>query len=55
MYPRAFAVGERLWSPATTIDLVDAKARLLIQRCRSKQRGFKSAPIEPGYCSVHYV
>lgn len=55
IYPRACSVAERLWSPETVTDLTDAKERLLIQRCRLIQRGFPSAPVQPGYCDTHYL
>jgi len=55
MYPRASAVAERLWSAETVTDQDYAKQRLLIQRCRLVQRGFASAPVEPGYCPETYV
>jgi len=55
VYPRLSAVAERLWSPQTTTDINDAKARLTSHRCRIVQRGFKSAAIQPDYCSIQYV
>ena len=55
VYPRAFAVGERLWSAATVTDTTSAKPRLLDHRCRMVQRGYRSAPVEPGFCSVTFV
>lgn len=58
VYPRAAAVGERLWSPASLVDdaaLDEAQARLEVQRCRMKQRGFQPSALDPGFCSVTYV
>lgn len=55
IYPRASAVAERLWSPATVIDQDNALIRLRIQRCRLVARGVKSAPVDPGYCAINYV
>jgi len=55
VYPRAFAVGERLWSAQSVNDATAAKPRLLDQRCRFTQRGYRSAPVEPGYCSKTFV
>jgi len=55
IYPRLSAVAERLWSPITTTDVTDAKARLTIQRCRLVQHGFQSAAIQPDYCYTQYV
>ena len=55
VFPRAAAVGERLWSPQNVTDIDDALARLLDMRCRMVQRGFSAMPIEPGFCAVHYV
>lgn len=54
-YPRASAVAERLWSPSTVVDQVDALARLTIQRCRMLARGHESAPVQPDACLVNYV
>lgn len=55
IFPKAAAVAERLWSPATVTDLTDANQRLLIQRCRMVERGYNSAPVQPSFCSVEYV
>jgi hexosaminidase len=55
VFPRACAVGERLWSASSVIDTTDAHDRLLIQRCRLVQRGIRSSPVEPGFCSTTYV
>ena len=55
VWPTAAAVGERLWSPATTTDINDALARLLVFRCRMTQRKFRASPVQPGYCAVTYV
>jgi hexosaminidase len=56
IWPRANAVSERLWSPSTVVDTVDANARLLVQRCRMVKRGVKSAPVQPdGYCDQTYI
>ncbi len=54
-YPRASAVAERLWSPNTVVDQVDALARLTIQRCRMVARGHESAPVQPDACLINYV
>jgi hexosaminidase len=55
VYPRAMAVGERLWSASTVTDTTAAKPRLLDQRCRMVQRGYRSAPVEPSYCASQLV
>jgi hexosaminidase len=65
VYPRALAVGERLWSSAAAIgtaeDTVDSasytdvQGRLKVQRCRMMQRGFQAAPVYTGYCEYQYV
>lgn len=55
VYPRAAAVGERLWSPATVTDEDDAHARLLVHRCRLVNRGVRASPVEPSYCATTYV
>ena len=50
IFPRAMAVGERLWSNKDQKDMNDATYRLHMHRCRMKARGFRSGPIQPGYC-----
>lgn len=56
VWPRAAAVGERLWSPLTNkVDTDDALSRLLVFRCRLQARGFYSTPLQPGFCATHYV
>jgi hexosaminidase len=56
VWPRAAAVGERLWSPLTNkVDTDDALSRLLVFRCRLQARGFDSTPLQPGFCATHYV
>lgn len=55
VYPRAAAVGERLWSPSYVTDQDDAQTRLEIHRCRIKQRGFHPSALDPGYCATTYV
>lgn len=49
-WPRALAVGERLWSSKDTTDLDDAKMRLWEHRCRYVRRGI---PAEPGVRSQY--
>ena len=51
-WPRAAAVGERLWSPITVVDTVDAKKRLIAFACSLKRRGIDSSPIAPNYCPL---
>lgn len=55
VYPRANAVGERLWSQESVTDETSAHSRLLIQRCRMIQRGIRSSPVEPGFCATEYI
>ena len=56
VWPRAAAVGERLWSQQTNkVDTADALNRLLVFRCRLQARGFDSTPLQPGFCATHYV
>lgn len=55
LYPRAYAVSERLWSPATVTDQTAALARMEIHRCRMLQRGFTPAPFDPSTCNILYV
>ena len=55
VFPRACAVAERLWSPASVTDQTSALNRLLAQRCRMVKRGIKSGPVQPGYCADIYI
>ena len=50
IFPRAMAVGERLWSSKNQKDVQQATYRIDMHRCRMKARGFNSGPIQPGYC-----
>jgi len=51
VWPRAAAIGERLWSDyASTQDTTTALPRLAYHRCRLVQRGVAAAPIGPGFC-----
>lgn len=55
IYPRAAAVGERLWSPADVTDQDEAHERLEVQRCRMQERGYRPSALDPGFCSFTYV
>ncbi|XP_077987384.1 beta-hexosaminidase subunit alpha-like [Glandiceps talaboti] len=55
LWPRASAVGERLWSAKDVTDLDDAALRLDQQRCRMVRRGIQAQPISPGYCGKYEV
>ena len=55
VWPTAAAVGERLWSPREVRDADSALPRLLAYRCRMGDRGMRSTPVEPGFCSTVYV
>ncbi|XP_069411840.1 beta-hexosaminidase subunit beta-like isoform X1 [Ovis canadensis] len=50
LWPRASAVGERLWSHQDVTDLGDAYRRLTRHRCRMVGRGIAAQPLLPGYC-----
>ncbi|XP_027257469.1 beta-hexosaminidase subunit beta isoform X2 [Cricetulus griseus] len=50
LWPRASAVGERLWSPETVIDVDDAYSRLVRHRCRMVSRGIAAQPLYTGHC-----
>jgi hexosaminidase len=52
IWPRAVAVGERLWSPQSVTNVNDATLRFAEQSCRLRQRSVRSAPITPGYCPL---
>ncbi|XP_040478122.1 beta-hexosaminidase subunit beta [Ursus maritimus] len=51
LWPRASAVGERLWSQQNIKDLEDAYDRLTIHRCRMARRGIAAEPLFTGYCN----
>ncbi|XP_052125697.1 beta-hexosaminidase subunit beta-like [Frankliniella occidentalis] len=51
IWPRAAAVGERLWSPRTTTDAAAAAPRLEELVCRLRRRGVTASPANgPGFC-----
>ncbi|KAM7231102.1 hypothetical protein CapIbe_017547 [Capra ibex] len=50
LWPRASAVGERLWSHQDVTDLEDAYRRLIRHRCRMVGRGIAAQPLFTGYC-----
>uniref|UniRef100_A0AC11CVF0 Uncharacterized protein n=1 Tax=Ovis aries TaxID=9940 RepID=A0AC11CVF0_SHEEP len=50
LWPRASAVGERLWSHQDVTDLGDAYRRLTRHRCRMVGRGIAAQPLFTGYC-----
>jgi hexosaminidase len=52
VWPRAAAVGERLWSPVSVTDISDARKRLIEFSCCLKQIGIRSTPLAPGYCPI---
>ncbi|KAL3210674.1 hypothetical protein MRX96_008624 [Rhipicephalus microplus] len=55
-WPRASAVAERLWSPAS-VEYTDTTAsRFEEQRCRMLRRGLKVEPENgPGVCDCDYL
>ncbi|MBZ3869585.1 Beta-hexosaminidase subunit beta [Sciurus carolinensis] len=50
LWPRASAVGERLWSHEDVRDIGDAYKRLTRHRCRMVRRGIDAEPLYIGYC-----
>lgn len=48
IWPRASAIAERLWSPASVNDISEATPRLYAQRCHMVQQGVGACPIRPG-------
>ncbi|XP_042731114.1 beta-hexosaminidase subunit beta [Lagopus leucura] len=50
LWPRASAVGERLWSSKNVTNLQDAYRRLSNHRCRMLSRGIAAEPLFVGYC-----
>ncbi|UJR26453.1 hypothetical protein I4U23_007783 [Adineta vaga] len=55
LWPRASAVGERLWSSIEVNNPEDAQFRLDVHRCRMLRRGIPAAPILNGYCGSYEV
>uniref|UniRef100_A0A2I3H001 Beta-hexosaminidase n=2 Tax=Nomascus leucogenys TaxID=61853 RepID=A0A2I3H001_NOMLE len=51
LWPRASAVGERLWSSKDVRDMDDAYDRLTRHRCRMVKRGIAAQPLYAGYCN----
>ncbi|XP_021387480.2 beta-hexosaminidase subunit beta isoform X1 [Lonchura striata] len=51
LWPRASAVGERLWSSSNVTNLQDAYKRLTSHRCRMLRRGIAAEPVFVGYCA----
>ncbi|XP_011371137.1 beta-hexosaminidase subunit beta [Pteropus vampyrus] len=50
LWPRASAVGERLWSQKEIINIDNAYERLKIHRCRMVRRKIAAEPLFTGYC-----
>ncbi|CAK6444316.1 unnamed protein product [Pipistrellus nathusii] len=50
LWPRASAIGERLWSGKEVRSLDDAYKRLSAHRCRMVRRGIAAEPLFTGYC-----
>ncbi|KAG8524643.1 Beta-hexosaminidase subunit beta [Galemys pyrenaicus] len=55
LWPRASAVGERLWSQEGVTDLGSAYRRLTVQRCRMVRRGIAAQPLFTGHCNPEYT
>uniref|UniRef100_A0A8C3EZ87 Beta-hexosaminidase n=1 Tax=Chrysemys picta bellii TaxID=8478 RepID=A0A8C3EZ87_CHRPI len=54
LWPRASAVGERLWSSKNVTNIGDAYNRLVKHRCRMLRRGIAAEPLFVGYCDHEY-
>ncbi|KAL9655055.1 hypothetical protein ABK040_008838 [Willaertia magna] len=55
VFPRSLAIAERLWSPITVMDTVNAEGRLEHARCNVLvRRGIGAGPVIPGYCPASY-
>ncbi|XP_058025166.1 beta-hexosaminidase subunit beta isoform X1 [Ahaetulla prasina] len=55
LWPRASAVGERLWSSENVTDISDASKRLTQHRCRMLSRGIAAQPLFVGYCNHDFL
>jgi len=56
LWPRASAVGERLWSNATVTDVADATTRIHNHRCRLLTRGVPAEPpTGPSFCVPEFT
>lgn len=55
LWPRASAVGERLWSPRNVKSSDDAQFRLDQMRCNLIRRGISAQPILNGFCGDYEV
>ncbi|XP_060057040.1 beta-hexosaminidase subunit beta isoform X2 [Erinaceus europaeus] len=54
LWPRASAVGERLWSNKEVSSTKEAYNRLTVHRCRMVRRGIAAQPLFTGYCDHEY-
>ncbi|KAM9441485.1 beta-hexosaminidase subunit beta isoform 2-T2 [Clarias gariepinus] len=54
LWPRASAVGERLWSDESVKDISNAYSRLVKHRCRMLRRGIPAEPLFVGSCPHEY-
>ncbi|KAJ3605278.1 hypothetical protein NHX12_027328 [Muraenolepis orangiensis] len=54
MWPRASAVGERLWSDRNVTNVMDAYSRLSKHRCRMVERGIQAQPLFSSSCRREY-
>ncbi|CAL8320516.1 unnamed protein product [Lota lota] len=54
LWPRASAVGERLWSAKDVTDVNDAYSRLSKHRCRMVERGIQAQPLFSSFCRHEY-
>ncbi|ELV11059.1 Beta-hexosaminidase subunit beta [Tupaia chinensis] len=50
LWPRASAVGERLWSHKNVTNIGNAYSRLTRHRCRMVRRGIAAEPLYVGHC-----
>ncbi|XP_066233451.1 beta-hexosaminidase subunit beta [Saccopteryx leptura] len=54
LWPRACAIGERLWSHKEVRNVDDAYRRLTSHRCRMVRRGIAAEPLFTGYCDFGF-
>jgi len=53
LWPRASALGERLWSPLSVLKESEALPRIIQHRELLVRRGIKATPVQPEWCGLN--